>query len=66
MTARRRKTDRGPAYCRPEKAAKGLTPRTSPMYCDDADCNFKVRGPNHEDGDHHNGVVKKCRRGRAW
>ena len=65
MTARRRKTEPGPAYCRPEKK-NAHTPRTSRAYCDDPDCNFKVRGPNHEDGNHHNGNVKKCRRGRVW
>ena len=64
MSVRRRKTEPGPAYCRPEKK-RIRAARTSPAYCKDPDCKFKVRGPNHEDGDHHNGTVPKCRRG-GW
>jgi len=60
MTNRRRKIERGPAHCRPEKK-NAHTPRTSPKWCE---CGRKVHGPNHVDGMHHNGDVPKCRRGK--
>lgn len=52
----------GGCYCSPDKRQKGLKPKTSPFLCE---CGFKVRGKNHAEGDHHNGTVKKYRRG-SW
>lgn len=28
------------------------------------ECGFHIRGKNHIEGDHHNGTVKPCHRGR--
>ena len=64
MSVRRRRMERGPAYCRPEKK-NTRTKRTSPAYCKDPDCKLRVRGPNHSEGDHHNKCVPVCRRG-GW
>ena len=58
----RTKVKMGANYCRPENRRKGLKPKTSPFLCE---CGFKARGPNHAEGDHHNGCVPKCRRG-GW
>ena len=51
---------RGGCYCRPELRGKGLKGRTSLLYC--PDCNKKIRGKNHNDGDHHKGRVPKCKK----
>ena len=61
MSVRRRKTEPGPAYCRPEKK-NTRTARTSEKWCE---CGRKVHGVNHADGDHHGHTVPKCRRG-GW
>lgn len=54
-------TGQGGCYCRPERRGQAKTKRTSPKWCD---CGFKVGGPNHNEGAHHNGTVAKCRKGK--
>ena len=50
---------RGGCYCRTELRGKGLKGRTSLLYC--PDCKKKIRGRNHEDGDHHKGIKHRSR-----
>ncbi len=45
----------GPLYCRPEKRRTGLKAKTSKAWC--PECNFKIRGKNHEAGKHHTTVI---------
>ena len=52
-----KRATRGGCYCRPEMKGKGRLGRSSQRRCG---CGFIIRGKNHEEGDHHNGRVKKC------
>lgn len=48
---------KGTLYCQPALRGKAKTSKTSPQYC--KDCGFKIRGKNHENGDHHKGIKIK-------
>ncbi len=54
--------NQGLTYCRSEKRGQGKAPRTSGKYC--TVCNCRIRGENHEEGTHHNGVKVPHRRRR--
>ncbi len=60
--AEKQAATRGGCYCRPEKKGSGRLGKTSPRVC--PKCNLKIRGKNHEDGAHHKGTVRKCKRGK--
>jgi len=44
-------SNQGTLYCRPELRGQPLIGKTSGKYC--PTCNFKLRGPNHDEGKHH-------------
>ena len=52
----------GITYCRPEIKAKikGLKQRTSKRYC--PECKMKIRGKNHQNGEHHKAKIKKVKK----
>ncbi len=45
---------KGSLYCRPALRGKAKATKTSDKYC--PVCKFKIRGKNHEEGDHHKGL----------
>lgn len=45
------KKEKGLTFCRKEMKGRGKATRTSKKYC--PDCKLKIRGKNHEQGNHH-------------
>jgi len=52
--SKKKNSEKGSTYCRPEKKGVGKLQKTSNKYC--PVCKKKIRGPHHAEGTHHRGI----------